>query len=188
MEENYAIPAEPQYREDIRKLQDSDPASASRVFNPLFARIIENIASVKRLADTTGAAASSIAGLDLTIPAAGWVPSPGEPGEPEELCVDIPAEIIQEDMIPILVVLPACLGTAGDCGLKRRADPEWGAAGIRQAGAEVGYGGGAAAGAAVRELWRRQGGRGWGDQGDAGRGAWKGGVSLWHTDRQTLRA
>ena len=121
MDEIYAIPAEPQYREDIRTLQDSDPASASRVFNPLFARIIENIASVKRLADTTGAAASSIAGLDLTIPAAGWVPSPGEPGEPEELCVDIPAEIIQEDMIPILVVLPACLGTAGDCGLNSAA-------------------------------------------------------------------
>lgn len=50
-EETYAIPAEPQYSENIRKLQDSDPASASQILNPLIARLVENIASVKRQAD-----------------------------------------------------------------------------------------------------------------------------------------
>ena len=50
-EEKYIIPASPQYSEDIRKLQDQDEASASKVFNPLYSRLIENIASVKRQAD-----------------------------------------------------------------------------------------------------------------------------------------
>lgn len=43
MEEKYLIPKNPQYSEEIRKLQDSDPASASTVFNPLIERLIENI-------------------------------------------------------------------------------------------------------------------------------------------------
>lgn len=43
MEEKYIIPASPEYSGDIRKLQDSDPASASVVFNPLIQRLIENI-------------------------------------------------------------------------------------------------------------------------------------------------
>lgn len=63
-DEMYTIPAQPQYSENIRKLQDNDPASASQIFNPLFARLIENIASVKRKAD--GAA---------TLDAGGKVPA-----------------------------------------------------------------------------------------------------------------
>ena len=43
MEEKYLVPENPQYSADIRKLQDSDPASASAVFNPLFQKLIENI-------------------------------------------------------------------------------------------------------------------------------------------------
>lgn len=50
-EEKYTIPDNPQYSADIRKLQDQDPASASQIFNPLIARLIENIASVKIQAD-----------------------------------------------------------------------------------------------------------------------------------------
>lgn len=50
-EEKYAIPTNPVYSENIRRLQDNDPASASQIFNPLIARLIENIASVKRTAD-----------------------------------------------------------------------------------------------------------------------------------------
>lgn len=46
-DEYYHIPAEPQYRELIRKLQNSDPASADGTFNPL----IENTAAVKKQTD-----------------------------------------------------------------------------------------------------------------------------------------
>lgn len=48
-EEKYIIPANPEYSEEIRKLQDSDPASASTVFNPLIERLIENITAVRRM-------------------------------------------------------------------------------------------------------------------------------------------
>lgn len=50
-DEYYPIPAEPQYREQIRKLQNSDPASADGTFNPLIAALIENTAAVKKQAD-----------------------------------------------------------------------------------------------------------------------------------------
>lgn len=48
-EEKYIIPANLEYSEEIRKLQDSDPASASTVFNPLIERLIENITAVRRM-------------------------------------------------------------------------------------------------------------------------------------------
>lgn len=50
-DEYYPIPAEPQYREQIRKLQNSDPASADGTFNPLISMLIENTATVKKQAD-----------------------------------------------------------------------------------------------------------------------------------------
>lgn len=78
MEEKYTIPAQPQYSESIRRLQDSDPASASQTFNPLFARLIENIASVKRQADQTAAATVNgkplSGGVSLTAGDVGAVP------------------------------------------------------------------------------------------------------------------
>lgn len=116
-EEKYAVPANPTYSENIRKLQDTDPASASQIFNPLFSRLIENIASVKREADEARATASSIVKLDITVPAEGWGDSPAEEGEPEGLCVDVLDERIQADMVPFLTVLPSCLDIAGGCGL-----------------------------------------------------------------------
>lgn len=116
-EERYFIPANPVYDEDIRKLQDSDPADACQIFNPLFSRLIENIASIKRQADGTEAEVSSVITLDMTIPTAGWKDSPGEAGEPEGLCIDLPEENIREAMVPILAVLPSCLPVAGACGL-----------------------------------------------------------------------
>lgn len=116
-EEKYAVPANPTYSENIRKLQDTDPASASQIFNPLFSRLIENIASVKREADEVSVTASSIVKRDITVPADGWRDSPVEEGEPEGLCVDVSHEIIREDMVPFLTVLPACLNIAGGCGL-----------------------------------------------------------------------
>lgn len=120
-EEKYAIPANPTYSEEIRKLQDTDPASASQIFNPLFVRIIENVASVKRQTDEVGVTASSIVTLDVTVPAEGWKAGPAEEGEPKGLYVDIPDEIIQEDMVPFLTVLPAWLDIAGGCGLSSTA-------------------------------------------------------------------
>lgn len=66
-EEKYVIPAQPQYSEDIRKLQDSDPASASQIFNPLISRLIENIASVKAQADRPVFAAGAEAPEDTGV-------------------------------------------------------------------------------------------------------------------------
>lgn len=116
-EEKYVIPANPQYSENIRKLQDSDPADACQIFNPLFSRLIENIASIKRQADGTAAAASSIVTLELAIPTGGWKACAGTDGEPEGLCADLPDKQIREDMVPFLAVLPDCLEIAGACGL-----------------------------------------------------------------------
>ena len=50
-ENNYPISDAPVYDPNIRALQDSDPASASGVFNPLLAQLINNIHAVKLLAD-----------------------------------------------------------------------------------------------------------------------------------------
>lgn len=91
-EEMYAIPAKPQYSENIRRLQDDDPASASQIFNPLFERLIENIASVKRQAD--GAATLDGSGK---VPA-GQLPSlcpfvagTSPPADTLKLCIDTTA-------------------------------------------------------------------------------------------------
>jgi len=47
-EEYYKIPKDPQYRADaIRKLQDSDPASATLIFNPLIEAMLESLAHVQ---------------------------------------------------------------------------------------------------------------------------------------------
>ncbi|MEY8576581.1 DUF6273 domain-containing protein [Oscillospiraceae bacterium 21-37] len=47
-EEYYKIPKDPQYRAAaIRKLQDSDPASATLVFNPLIEAMLESLAHVQ---------------------------------------------------------------------------------------------------------------------------------------------
>lgn len=44
---NYTIPTNPVYNATIRKLEDSDPASASNIFNPLIQQLIENTHAVK---------------------------------------------------------------------------------------------------------------------------------------------
>ncbi len=53
----YELPENPSYSEAIRKLRDSDPASASGTFNPLIAAILENIHFVKRQLDALAAGA-----------------------------------------------------------------------------------------------------------------------------------
>ena len=50
-ENNYPIPKNPVYDPNIRALQNSDPANADTVFNPLLAQLISNIHAVKLLAD-----------------------------------------------------------------------------------------------------------------------------------------
>lgn len=50
-EQVYELPKNPVYREDIRKLQNTDPANAFTVFNPLMEAILENIHAVKLLAE-----------------------------------------------------------------------------------------------------------------------------------------
>ena len=54
---NYPVPDQPVYNPNIRALQDSDPARASTIFNPLFIQLIENIHAVKKAADAAQEAA-----------------------------------------------------------------------------------------------------------------------------------
>ena len=57
---NYPIPPTPVYDDQIRQLQDTDPAKASTVFNPLFQKIIENTAALKIMADDAEQAISDL--------------------------------------------------------------------------------------------------------------------------------
>lgn len=107
-EEYYPVFLEPKYREYIRKLQDSDPASASTVFNPLIERLIENTAAVKRMLE------HSVAQVDLTIPAAGWIE---ETAGEYKLRLDVEVSGVTEEMIPRLTIPVAWEETAADCGL-----------------------------------------------------------------------
>lgn len=107
-EKKYRVPINPTYSEDIRKLQDSDPASASAVFNPLFERIIENIHYLKLYED------GMVTELEITIPAAGWTEEPLG----EYCCTrDVPIEGVTAQMIPHVTVLPAGESMALTCGL-----------------------------------------------------------------------
>ena len=47
----YVIPEDPTYNPEIRALQDSDPARATTVFNPVLQQMIENTHAVKLAAD-----------------------------------------------------------------------------------------------------------------------------------------
>jgi len=60
---NYTVPENPVYDPNIRALLDSDPASASGVFNPLFEQLIANIHAVKLLVDR-----KADAGADGKVP------------------------------------------------------------------------------------------------------------------------
>lgn len=48
---NYDIPANPTYNTAIRKLEDTDPASATSIFNPLIQQLINNTHAVKKSVD-----------------------------------------------------------------------------------------------------------------------------------------
>jgi len=54
----YNLPDNPTYSETIRRLCDSDPASASRTFNPLIEAILENIHFVMLRMDALAAGAN----------------------------------------------------------------------------------------------------------------------------------
>lgn len=107
-EEFYPIFLEPQYREHIRKLQDSDPASASTVFNPLIERLIENTAAVKQMLE------HSVAQLELTIPTTGWVE---DTAGQYKLRLDVEVSGVTAEMIPRLTIPVEQEETAADCGL-----------------------------------------------------------------------
>lgn len=79
---NYPIPEQPVYNPNIRALQDSDPARASTIFNPLFERLIENTHAVKKVADAAQAAAEeAVESAGTAIPAT----QKGTPGGLAEL-------------------------------------------------------------------------------------------------------
>ena len=46
-DENYTLPENPEYDENIRRLQNDDPGNADEIFNPLFQKIINNIRALK---------------------------------------------------------------------------------------------------------------------------------------------
>ena len=50
--ENYTIPENPQYTTEIRKLENTDPANAEAILNPLIETLIENTHAVKQKADS----------------------------------------------------------------------------------------------------------------------------------------
>lgn len=82
MADNYPVPEQPVYNPNIRRLQDSDPARASTIFNPLFTQLIENIHAAKKTADAAQAAAE-----EAGESAAGAIPATekGAPGGLAEL-------------------------------------------------------------------------------------------------------
>lgn len=70
-EQIYELPKNPVYSEAVRKLQNTDPANALTVFNPLIQAILENIHFVKLLTEQkagndalTGALAQQTKALD----------------------------------------------------------------------------------------------------------------------------
>lgn len=52
---NYDIPTNPTYNTAIRKLEDTDPASATSIFNPLIQQLINNTHAVKKSVDALNA-------------------------------------------------------------------------------------------------------------------------------------
>lgn len=48
---NYEVPENPTYDANIRKLEDTDPASASTIFNPLIQQLVTNTHAVKKAVD-----------------------------------------------------------------------------------------------------------------------------------------
>jgi len=65
-EQNYPVPQNPVYNTEIRALQDSDPASASTIFNPLIKALIGNTHFLKLLTDALEKVAFSGSASDLT--------------------------------------------------------------------------------------------------------------------------
>lgn len=49
----YEIEANPDYIEEIRRLENTDPANAETIFNPLFSRVINNIEALKRASEAS---------------------------------------------------------------------------------------------------------------------------------------
>lgn len=107
--EKYVIPENPRYRvEDMRKLQDRDPVSASVIVNPtLIEPILESIAHVHQQANSLAAR------IDLTIPAEGW-----QEDTSGGVTLDLPVEGVTETMTPVVTLSAAALETAGACELR----------------------------------------------------------------------
>ncbi len=74
---NYEVPTNPTYNANIRKLEDTDPASASTIFNPLIQQLITNTHAVKKSVDELKMFALAISfspsmkGMPFTVTGAG---------------------------------------------------------------------------------------------------------------------
>lgn len=74
---NYEIPTNPTYNTEIRKLEDTDPASATSIFNPLIQQLINNTHAVKKSVDELKMFALAITfsptmkGMPFTVTGAG---------------------------------------------------------------------------------------------------------------------
>ena len=63
----YVVPTNPVYNPQIRKLQNSDPANANTVFNPLVEKLIENTHAVKLSSDSKGSVSR-----EATLASSSW--------------------------------------------------------------------------------------------------------------------
>ncbi len=67
---NYEVPENPTYNANIRKLEDTDPASASTIFNPLIQQIVTNTHAVKKSVDSLNDSANTAANETKAVAAA----------------------------------------------------------------------------------------------------------------------
>lgn len=109
----FDIISDAQVDTNLRRLETSDLVHAD-TFNPLFAKLINNDAALLRAANAIAgqlAAGMGVDAIDITIPADAWLENEGS------IQADVPAGDVTEDMYPIVILHPASMIIAHDCGM-----------------------------------------------------------------------
>lgn len=118
-EEYYLIPENPAYKADeIRKLKDTDPASASLTFNPVFEAIVETLAheknAVQQAYELANEKQSKPVKGSFTIPTTGWG-SDNVTGYTKYYDVEV-SGVTANDRADIIIA-PGSVNAAAACGL-----------------------------------------------------------------------
>ena len=93
---NYDVPTNPTYNANIRKLEDTDPASASTIFNPLIQQLITNTHAVKKSVDELKmfvlaiSFSPSMKGMPFTVTGAGMTTYNGTVPDSLAVAVAVP--------------------------------------------------------------------------------------------------